>query len=543
MSAGPGACHNCRRSRLKCDRSLPHCLKCTRRGQSCLGYGILLRWENGMASRGKMAGFTSINIRKIQKGDTTSTLQAPWLSIASTRQPPFASSKPNSPRSLPRSLIDPLAQDLDYRSRRYLDYFASDVCRDLVLYDIPKHNPFRLLIPMAYQQPILLQTIIASSALHMSNACQRSSRSSSIFTMIASTQSSTSLLSSLSIGPCMTSRPETFHDALRAKQQALCLLKSALEDMASADVDVILAVVLLLIGFELIDSGRGSWIFHINGARIIIEKLIASAPATETALSPLRSWLVSNCLVYDLLGSSFANSYLPHIGGLSTTTMSLLQDAEGNHCSSFPAALLPLIQAGAQLLKMNDVSTSPDTLINLGQHDALRLLHAAKSFDPAVWAINLQPRSPADDLFHRTKIASAHRAAVCVYLSRIILALWPSTVLPDDLEILAAEIVTHLSNMHPGDALFTATAWPAFITGLETVDLTNRAWVVRRFQELWEMEPWGLTREALGALRTIWDGRKNEDAVKSSNDRLHKQEENWNWIEKLKNIGTDWLIA
>ncbi|KAF5013964.1 hypothetical protein FDECE_52 [Fusarium decemcellulare] len=329
----------------------------------------------------------------------------------------------------------------------------------------------------------------------------------------------------------MISRPETFHDALRAKQQALCLLKSALEDMASADVDVILAVVLLLIGFDLIDSGRGSWIFHINGARTIIEKLIASTPATEAPLSPLRSWLMSNCLVYDLLGSSFANSYLPHSGGLSTTTMSLLQDAEGNHCSSFPAALLPLIQTGAQLLRMNGVSMSPDTLIDLGQHDALGLLHAARSFDPATWAINLQPRSPADDLFHRTEVASAHRAGVCIYLSRIILALWPGTVLLDDLEILAAEIIAHLSNMHPGDALFPASTWPAFIAGLETADLTNRAWVVRRFQEAWEMEPWGLTREALGVLRTIWEGRKNED------------EENWNWIEKLKNIGTDWMIA
>ncbi|KAF4458668.1 fungal transcriptional regulatory [Fusarium albosuccineum] len=328
----------------------------------------------------------------------------------------------------------------------------------------------------------------------------------------------------------MISRPETFHDALRAKQQALCLLKSALEDMASADVDVILAAVFLLIGFDLIDSGRGSWIFHINGARTIIEKLIASAPATETPLSPLRSWLMSNCLVYDLLGSSFANSYLPHSGGLSTTTMSLLQDAEGNHCSSFPAALLPLIQGGAQLLKTDDVSMSSKTLINL-QHDALHLLHAARSFDSAAWATSLQPRSPADDLFHRTEVASAHRAAVCVYLSRIVLALWPSTVLLDDLEILAAEIIVHLSNMHPGDALFPASTWPAFIAGLETADLTNRAWIVRRFQEVWEMEPWGLTREALGVLRTIWEGRKNED------------EENWNWIEKLKNTRTDWMIA
>ncbi|CAG9950349.1 unnamed protein product [Clonostachys rosea f. rosea IK726] len=330
---------------------------------------------------------------------------------------------------------------------------------------------------------------------------------------------------------------------LLAKQQALCLLKSALEDIASADVDVILAVVLLLVGFELIDSGRGNWIFHIHGARIIIEKLIAFTLATETALSPLRSWLVSNCLVYDLLGSSFANSYLPHSGWPSTTTMSLLQDAEGNHCSSFPAALLPLIQTGAQLLKSNEISTSPDTSTDLEQQKAFHLLHAAKSFDPAAWAINLQPRSPADDLLHRTEIASAHKAAVCVYLSRIILTLWPGTVLLDDLEMLAAEIIAHLSNMRPGDALFTATAWPAFIAGLETVDLANRDWVVRRFQELWEMEPWGLTREALGALETIWDGRKNEDAVKSSNDRLHKHEEDWNWIQKLHRMGTDWLIA
>lgn len=161
--------------------------------------------------------------------------------------------------------------------------------------------------------------------------------------------------------------------------------------------------------------------------------------------------------------------------------MSPLQDTEGNHCSSFLAALLPLIQAGAELLKMNDASMFPGSLVNPGQQNALHLLHAAESFDPAVWAITLQSRSPADDLLHRTLIASAHKAAVCIYLSRIILALWPKTGLPDDLEFLAAEIITHLSNMHPGDAFFTATAWPAFIAGLETAEPANRAWVVRRF--------------------------------------------------------------
>lgn len=225
------------------------------------------------------------------------------------------------------------------------------------------------------------------------------------------------------------------------------------------------------------------------------------------------------------------------------TTMSLLQDAEGNHCSSFPAALLPLIQAGAQILNINNVYKFSDTSVNPGLHDTLQLLHTAKSFDPAAWAISLQPRSPVDDLLHRTMVACAHRTAVCVYLSRIILALWPKTVLSDDLQVLAAEIITHLSHLHPGDALFTATAWPAFIAGLETCDLTNRAWVERRFQELWNVEPWGFTREALGALRTMWDERKKVFLLTTTDEEFYGGEEDWNWIKRLKSLGADWLIA
>lgn len=118
MGARPGSCHNCRRGRLRCDRSIPQCLKCTSRGQSCLGYGVLLRWEKGLASRGKLVGVTSDNMSKIQNGDATATLQAPQARFLSSRLPSFTSSESNSPHSL----TDPLMQDLDCRSRRYLDY-------------------------------------------------------------------------------------------------------------------------------------------------------------------------------------------------------------------------------------------------------------------------------------------------------------------------------------------------------------------------------------------------------------------------------------
>ena len=148
---------------------------------------------------------------------------------------------------------------------------ASDVCKNFVLYDSVDRNPFRELIPWTTHHLMLLQVIVATSALHMSNATRR---------------------------PSDLARSALYHrDALLAKQGALCLLKSALEDIGSADVDVTLAVVLLLIQFELIDSGRDEWRHHIKGARAIIERLLESEKSVQDGISPLRGSLISDCLV------------------------------------------------------------------------------------------------------------------------------------------------------------------------------------------------------------------------------------------------------
>lgn len=172
---------------------------------------------------------------------------------------------------------------------------ATDVCRDLVLYDIPKHNPFRELIPMIHQHPLLQHIIVANSALHMFNACEKplilhhSGFPLSIQTNIpeSSRPSSPSL-----------QQAESYSCALVAKQKALVLLRSALSNPTSMDVDVILAAVLLFIELELLDSGRDNWRHHINGARTIIEKFCHPSMLTPASMTPLRCSLVSNCLVY-----------------------------------------------------------------------------------------------------------------------------------------------------------------------------------------------------------------------------------------------------
>ena len=49
-------CYTCRRRHVKCDRQLPTCAKCVKKGVPCLGYQKPLRWAEGVAVRGKLKG-------------------------------------------------------------------------------------------------------------------------------------------------------------------------------------------------------------------------------------------------------------------------------------------------------------------------------------------------------------------------------------------------------------------------------------------------------------------------------------------------------
>lgn len=51
-------CYNCSQRRINCDRGTPACQKCLKKGLECLGLGTRYRFQNGVASRGKLAGKT-----------------------------------------------------------------------------------------------------------------------------------------------------------------------------------------------------------------------------------------------------------------------------------------------------------------------------------------------------------------------------------------------------------------------------------------------------------------------------------------------------
>lgn len=140
------------------------------------------------------------------------------------------------------------------------------VCKDLVLHDLPKQNPFRDLLPLSGNHPVLQHIIIANSALRHANALR---------------------------GPSL----EAHKDALIAKHKALRLLSEALTNRDSINPDVVLASIMLFIMFELLDSGRNGWKFHTEGARQLMVYLRQNGKSELSALNSLRNSLIFNCAV------------------------------------------------------------------------------------------------------------------------------------------------------------------------------------------------------------------------------------------------------
>src|SRR6187549_2918921 len=114
-------CHNCRRRRLRCDRSRPECHKCAAAGRECLGYDRVFTWAGGVAIRGKMSGrsFGEV-VRTSGQGPLDAMSAAGFPGGMDMGTPTLA-------------LTDPAFQDLSYTSRVYLEH-----CKHK-----PKNNPAR----------------------------------------------------------------------------------------------------------------------------------------------------------------------------------------------------------------------------------------------------------------------------------------------------------------------------------------------------------------------------------------------------------------
>ncbi|EXJ72858.1 uncharacterized protein A1O5_04006 [Cladophialophora psammophila CBS 110553] len=153
-------CPTCVRRRIRCDRSLPKCIKCSKKGLVCPGYGPRLRWANGIAVRGHLKGRTTPHIDKpppkpssTASKDSTSPRSATSLEQSSAAQPASIVMFPGFP-------------DPDTKSR-LLEHYDKQIAGLMVWIDSERNEYRRLVLPLAEQQPVLLLAILAISAQHL----------------------------------------------------------------------------------------------------------------------------------------------------------------------------------------------------------------------------------------------------------------------------------------------------------------------------------------------------------------------------------------
>ncbi|RCI13349.1 hypothetical protein L249_0795 [Ophiocordyceps polyrhachis-furcata BCC 54312] len=473
------ACHNCRRRRLRCDRSYPHCNKCIGSGKECLGYGKLFRWIGAVASRGKLAGRTSS-----APLDPASPSEEQDQDQEQGQQQQLVVRRPQLP--VPRPLIDPLYQDLGVGERRYLAY-----CRDLVPGD--DVNPYRDLLSLTKAYPLLRHTLVAASATHMCNLVRLppSHRADSL-------------------PPCQnvddTSR-WAYRHALSAKLAALSLMRDAIQNINAETGDVVLTSVLFLFTLELIESGKHGWRAHLQAAIQILSVLQSVLPRYEE----VRNLMLYDSLVYLVMGSAFLPEPLVDIAPLfkQSSFSAMVVRAAAHSYICCPGPILAILYEASQL--SNATGDGDEAAIHT---TGLDLIRRAQEFDVDAWAADdanfSALRAPAVDT--RTHAGSAHRLAVCLYTMRAIPSLCALESNKELSKALADGIIRHVSAISSDDPNFKVVTWPTFVVGAESTSPAARGWTTRKFELLASTCPWGFLNTALETLRRLWstDGPEME---------------------------------
>lgn len=429
-----------------------------------------------------------------------------------------------------RTLADPLVSDLDHHSRYYLDHFAAQLCDVMVVYDMPGRNPIRDLVPAVSAYPLLLYIMVANSASHIFNISRNPMHQS-----VYQAESSSDIVPYHAAKECHGGPlKSSLRDALVAKQQALSLLAQSVAAINESNIDMILVTILLFVNYALVESGRDKWRVHMDGAHRLI-KLLGEPPYLQNPMSRLRLTILSDFLVFYILGSTFSFTAIPTYIPDTIELEPILRYAETNNYLSCPGPLLR-VMLESFALPARTVSCTEEVYGSIQEKIGL-LLHRALQFDPVTWSCDFEPASPFEDIEQRIRIAAAHRSAVCIYLARVLPSSSPlidpasgSAIV--NLTALANDVVHQISYLKPGDALFKSICWPLFLAGAESRDPTQREWIMNTLDDLYSIMFWGYLHTSKRVLEAIW----------KYIDQAQEGEENC-WVDEVKDFGSDILIA
>ncbi|GKZ78820.1 hypothetical protein AnigIFM56816_002649 [Aspergillus niger] len=616
MSKG---CYTCRRRRIICDNGLPTCRKCRDAGKECLGYQKPLVWvKGGVASRGKMMGRSFNEVMRpsdLRRGDSSpssssnasppSAADSPTQSIdISLCVPPNVSgiqgileptqSEDNdnqdtqvvlqraTPVSAPWGMVDPLFKDLSQLSRFYIVHFNQNLANYLTLYS-ETGNPYRDLIPLVGDSPLLAHVLAATGALHYAILASGdfsltpwlSEGSPADRTSLSPEEVEKSVITSMSRRPSS----KVYEHFLGLKQRALGQLSSDIQDPVLRNDNRTLAAITVLALMDAIESGDGAWKFHLEGAKKLLkgrQEQGASSPP-QCLAKWLEDFAVDGILLIQLMGSTLARpgslSKPFYTSSMGPAMLKRLEETSYVGCPAYLLEVILLIHAGLYFDPDVDPNSQPSMIFTsafLSQdsnplQSPGALLQHIQAFDPYAWAESMQSCYYLADLSMRTALATVFKGAVYLYASRVLSRPRPGAAtipnhfgLPSDHAEVADLIIRKIALIPIEDPHFKCLIWPTFIAGAECRDPVQRPFVLNKLRALYFNITSVNVRNAAWVLSLMWQKQDQKKAEKRqqqqqqqqqrpttdihSHDDNNDDDDDFDWIQELDNSRIDWLF-
>lgn len=231
----PKGCYNCSQRRIDCDRTLPRCSKCSKKGLTCPGYGLRIRFKHDLPAQTKKRRHSS-NPPSSHKGSELPVSCADQLvMVAPVSWEPYISSPPDEKATLTSSFskttldhpirpnetdqiysncvgpmwpelsagncvkigarqskneyslqtatrtapslsfsaIPPLYQfpTQDWETTGFLNHFSEHIAKTMITFDSRQNGYRSLLLPLAHSDTTLRDALVAASAHHLAFKC------------------------------------------------------------------------------------------------------------------------------------------------------------------------------------------------------------------------------------------------------------------------------------------------------------------------------------------------------------------------------------
>lgn len=532
---------------------------------------------------------------------------------------------------MPWGLVDPLFKDFNRIARSYmfhceqsyhnhlgvhihkltimLSAVSQHMATILALYPNVK-NPYRDLTLLVGDSPVLAQALSAIGALHyalLANGDFSSIPWASNETGMAGTLPSANAKGRLVINSTSNRPiPKAYEHFLWFKQRALRQLSLDLSDPVKQNDDRTIAATIALALLDAVESGSGAWKYHLEGAKNLLksrqDEYRNGGRPRGLIMDELDNFVIEGCLLFEIMGSTLAKP-----GSLSkpfyTASMgrpAVLKRLEQTSFVGCPAYLLEVIffvhaQWYSESQNLDSSSSQPTTaecapLFLAEGSKPIRtpsaLLRHIQAFDPSAWAEEMQSFHSLPDLSARIGLAAAYKAAVYLYVSRVLsrprsssaTASFParsSLALPADHKAVSDGLVHQLSLIPRADPHFKCLLWPTFIAGAETRYPSKRGTILELLSRIYQAILSVNVRNAAWVLTVMWQkkdlNRQERRNRQRADDENHQQhlfvgpcnddpiadmgdgsddddndnndlDEEFDWIQELDNSQIDWLF-